>query len=112
MVGVYLGAFGGWGIVRHGSVGKTHPRLLPVQLAVKVEFVINLKTAKTLGLAFPLPLIGPRRRVIERVLASARVQLPPHPPASERRRDPGMTDTLVIAQPAEAELIHSPRDEL
>jgi putative ABC transport system substrate-binding protein len=41
------------------------PANLPVQLAVKVEFVINLKTAKTLGLTFPLPLIGRADEVIE-----------------------------------------------
>jgi ABC-type uncharacterized transport system substrate-binding protein len=33
---------------------------LPVEQAPKVELVINLKTAKTLGISFPLPL--PRRR--------------------------------------------------
>ena len=41
------------------------PGDLPVQLAVKVEFVVNLKTAKTLGLTFPLPLIGRADEVIE-----------------------------------------------
>jgi putative ABC transport system substrate-binding protein len=41
------------------------PGDLPVQLTVKVEFVINLKTAKTLGLTFPLPLIGRADEVIE-----------------------------------------------
>ena len=41
------------------------PANLPVQLAVKVEFVVNLKTAKTLGLTFPLPLIGRADEVIE-----------------------------------------------
>ena len=41
------------------------PSDLPVQLTVKVEFVINLKTAKMLGLTFPLPLIGRADEVIE-----------------------------------------------
>ena len=38
---------------------------LPVQQATKVEFVINLRTAKILGISFPLPLIGRADEVIE-----------------------------------------------
>jgi putative tryptophan/tyrosine transport system substrate-binding protein len=37
----------------------------PVQQATKIELVINLKTAKTLSLTVPLPLIGRADKVIE-----------------------------------------------
>jgi len=41
------------------------PNELPVQQATKVEFFINLKTAKALGITVPLPLSGRVDEVIE-----------------------------------------------
>jgi putative ABC transport system substrate-binding protein len=41
------------------------PSELPVQQAAKVEFIINMRTAKTLHIDFPLTLLGRADEVIE-----------------------------------------------
>jgi ABC-type uncharacterized transport system substrate-binding protein len=60
-----LDAYRQLGIYTAKVLSGAIPADLPVSQAVKVELVLNLKTAKTLDLTFPLSLLGRADEVIE-----------------------------------------------
>jgi putative ABC transport system substrate-binding protein len=55
LVGVYVGKI----------LNGARPANIPVEQTTRVDFAINMKTAKKLGLVFPIPLLGLADEVIE-----------------------------------------------
>jgi putative tryptophan/tyrosine transport system substrate-binding protein len=60
-----LSIFAEVGVLTGHILKGEKPAITPVQQSTKVNLYINLKTAKSLGITVPLPLLGWADKVIE-----------------------------------------------